>query len=55
MKLVSYFIWGIWTGVSFFGLQNTLFDIKKLMFPELEKEASENSKPIVEVRFILVV
>lgn len=25
------------------------------MFPELEKEASENSKPIVEVRFKLVV
>lgn len=55
MKLVSYFIWGIWRGVSFFGLQITFFDIKKLMFQELEKEASETSKPIVDVRFILVV
>jgi len=25
------------------------------MFPELEKEASETSKPVVDVRFILVV
>jgi hypothetical protein len=36
-------------------LQITFFDIKKLMFPELEKEASETSKPVVDVRFILVV
>lgn len=54
LKLVSYFIWGIWRGVSVLGLQITFFDIKKLMFPELEKEANETSKSIVDARFILV-